>query len=148
MKKKMAALLVVSAASILPVIAQAPSAAEREVRAVEEQRYKAMLQSDLATLEKVLADDLLYVHSSGALDDKKSFVAALKSGSVRYKKIAPEDQRVRIAGTLAVVTGKSSVEVERDGKPQSFRLRFTAVYEKTSGSWRLSAWQTTRLPEN
>lgn len=130
-----------------PVAAQT-SASEKEVRAVEEQRYKAMIGADFPTLEKVLADDLVYVHSSGVVDDKNSYFAPLRSGSVRYKKISPEDTRVRITGTLAVVTGRSSIELERDGKPQAFRLRFTAVYEKSAPGWRLVSWQATRLPES
>lgn len=129
----------------LAASAQGP---EKELRAVEEQRYKAMLQADLPALEKLLADDLVYVHSSGSTETKQLFLASIRSGGLKYKKIAPEDTRVRVAGTLAVVTGKSSVEVEREGKPQSFRVRFTAVYEKSAAGWRLVAWQTTRLPES
>lgn len=121
---------------------------EKELRAVEEQRYRAMIQADLPALEKLLADDLVYVHSSGSIESKEQFLASIRSGGLKYKKITPEDPRYRIAGNLAVVTGKSSVEVERDGKPQSFRLRFTAVYEKAAAGWRMVSWQTTRLPES
>lgn len=129
----------------LAASAQGP---EKELRAVEEQRYRAMIQADLQALEKVLADDLVYVHSSGSIESKQQFLASIRSGGLKYKKITPEDPRYRIAGNLAVVTGKSSVEVEREGKPQSFRVRFTAVYEKSIAGWRLAAWQTTRLPES
>jgi ketosteroid isomerase-like protein len=140
-------LLPLCLAAALSAIAQAPSASEKEVRAVEQQRYKAMLDADFAALDKLLADDLLYAHSSGDVDDKKSLIAGMRSGSRRYKKITPEDTRYRVDAKLAVVTGKASLEVERDGKPQSFRVRFTAVYEKAPSGWRLAAWQTTRLPE-
>lgn len=146
MKKTAAAVFVL--ASALPLSAQAPSALEKEVRAVEAQRYKAMIDADFATLDKVLADDLLYAHSSGEVDDKKALMAGMRSGSRRYKKISAEDTRYRVDGKLAVVTGKASIEVERDGKPQSFKVRFTAVYEKAATGWRLAAWQTTRLPES
>lgn len=129
----------------LAASAQGP---EKELRAVEEQRYRAMIQADLPALEKLLADDLVYVHSSGSIESKEQFLATLRSGGLRYKKITPEDTRYRLAGTLAVVTGRSSVEVDHDGKPQSFRLRFTAVYEKSGAGWRLVSWQTTRLPES
>jgi ketosteroid isomerase-like protein len=146
MRKAAAALFVLSSA--LPVSAQSPSASEKEVRAVEQQRYKAMVDGDFAALDKLLADDLLYVHSSGDVDDKKSLIAGMRSGARRYKKITAEDTRYRADGKLAVVTGRASLEVERDGKPQSFKVRFTAVYEKSAVGWRLAAWQTTRLPES
>jgi ketosteroid isomerase-like protein len=90
----------------------------------------------------------VYVHSSGSLETKEQFLDTLRSGRLRYKRIAPEDTRVKLSGSLALVTGRSSIDVEREGKPQSFRVRFTAAYEKAGGSWRLTAWQTTRLPES
>jgi ketosteroid isomerase-like protein len=127
--------------------ASAQSAAEKEIRAVEQQRYKAMVDADYATLDKLLADDLLYAHSSGEIDDKKSLVAAMRSGTRRYKKVTTDDTRYRVDGKLAVITGRAVIEVERDGKPQAFSTRFTAVYEKSASGWRLAAWQTTRLPD-
>lgn len=143
MKKSL--MLAALCALALSAFAQGP---EKELRAVEEQRYKAMLQADIPALEKLLTDDLVYVHSSGSIETKQQFLATVRTGGIRYKKIAPEDLRYRIAGNLAVVTGKSSLETERDGKPLSFRVRFTAVYEKSAAGWRLAAWQTTRLPES
>jgi ketosteroid isomerase-like protein len=135
------------ALSALALTASAQSAAEKEIRAVEEQRYKAMVAADFATLDKLLADDLLYTHSAGDIDDKKSLVAAMRSGARTYKKMATDDTRYKVDGKLAVVTGRVSVGVERDGKPTSFQARFTAVYERAASGWRLTAWQTTRLPE-
>jgi ketosteroid isomerase-like protein len=127
--------------------ASAQSAVEKEIRTVELQRYKAMVDADYATLDKLLADDLLYAHSSGEIDDKKSLVAAMRSGARSYKSLSTEDTRYRVDGRLAVVTGRAVIGVERDGKPQSFKARFTAVYEKSATGWRLAAWQTTRLPD-
>jgi ketosteroid isomerase-like protein len=140
------ALWLLSAA--LPLGAQPPSAAEKEIRAVEERRYKAMVEADYAALDKLLADDLLYAHSSGDIDDKNKLVGAMRSGARTYKKMTTDETRYRVDGKLAVVTGRVAVEVARDGKPTSFRARFTAVYEKAPAGWRLAAWQTTRLPEN
>ena len=126
--------------------ASAQSAAEKEIRAVELQRYKAMVDADYATLDRLLADDLLYAHSSGDIDDKSKLVGAMRSGARTYKKMTTDDTRYRVDGKLAVVTGRVAVEVARDGKPQAFSARFTAVYEKSPSGWRLAAWQTTRLP--
>lgn len=61
----------------LAASAQGP---EKELRAVEEQRYKAMLQADLPALEKLLADDLVYVHSSGSVETKAQFLDTVKPG--------------------------------------------------------------------
>jgi ketosteroid isomerase-like protein len=143
-----ASLLIALCAATLPAAGQPAAAAEAELRAVEDRRYQAMIRGEAGALDKLLADDLVYVHSSGSVETKTEFLDTLRSGRLRYKRIAPEDVRVKLSGNLALVTGRSSIDVEREGKPQSFRVRFTAAYEKASGSWRLAAWQTTRLPEN
>jgi len=148
MRNKTTTLLALLVSSALSAAAQTPSAAEKEVRAAEQQRYKAMVDADYATLDKLLADDLLYAHSSGDIDDKKKLVGAMRSGARSYKSLTSEDTRYRVDGRLAVVTGRVVIGVERDGKPQTFRARFTAVYEKSAPGWRLVAWQTTRLPES
>jgi ketosteroid isomerase-like protein len=127
--------------------ASGQAAAEKEIQAVELQRYKAMVAADYAALDKLLADDLLYAHSSGDIDDKSKLVGAMRSGARTYKKMTTDDTRYRVDGRLAVVTGRVAVEVARDGKPTNFKARFTAVYEKAPSGWRLAAWQTTRLPE-
>lgn len=142
---KKSGMLAALCAFALAASAQGP---EKELRAVEQQRYRAMIEADFPALEKLLADDLVYVHSSGSVESKEQFLDTIRSGRLRYKRIVAEETRIKSAGNIAVVTGRSSVEVEREGKPQSFRVRFTAVYEKSGAGWRLSAWQTTRLPEN
>ncbi|HWC29542.1 MAG TPA: nuclear transport factor 2 family protein, partial [Dehalococcoidia bacterium] len=57
---------------------------EREVREADAGRVKALLESDLAALEALLGDDLTYVHSSGALDTKTSYIESISSGRARY----------------------------------------------------------------
>jgi ketosteroid isomerase-like protein len=140
-----AALLALATAA---TTAAQPAGVENEVKAAEARRYQAMIAGDLAALDALLADDLLYVHSSGAAEDKQAFLGSLRGGQLRYKKITPEGVSVRDAGRLAIVRGRSAVEVERDGKPQAFRIHFTAIYEKSAAGWRLSGWQSTRLPQN
>jgi hypothetical protein len=49
-----------------------------------DQRYDAMLSSDLQLLEAILAEDLLYVHSNGTIDSKDTFLSRLRTGDRRY----------------------------------------------------------------
>ena len=43
---------------------------ETEIRALEERRYKAMCQADVDSLNELLADSLVYTHSTSAADSK------------------------------------------------------------------------------
>ncbi len=120
--------------------------AEHEIRQRETHRFEAIVRGDVAALEDILSDDLSYTHTSGVFETKTDFIGKLKSGELRYESFTPEDMRVRVYGTTAVVTGVAGAKVQVKGEHLSFRLRFTDVYVKQGVHWRMVAWQATRLP--
>lgn len=119
----------------------------QEIVQTEKRRFEAMVNGDLAALERILADDLQYTHSNGVFDSKTSFLGTLKSGELQYQGVTPEDLRARVYGSTAVVTGASLMNVRVRGQQASFRVRFTDVYVKRDDRWQMVAWQATRLPE-
>jgi ketosteroid isomerase-like protein len=121
--------------------------AAQEVRHRETRRFEAMVRGDLAFLEDVLADDLTYVHATGTFESKTQFLAALRSGQLKYESFAPEELSVRAYGPSAVVTGVAQVSVQSRAQHLGFRLRFTDVYVKRENRWQMVAWQATRLPQ-
>lgn len=134
---------VLLAAAAQPLAAQ--SADEVAVRAVEDRRIKALVEDDFATLDGIFADDLHYAHSSTVVDDKASFMAALRTGKTKYETIEREPVRVRIYGDTAVMTGTAMVGLR--GRAEKLPLRYTLVYVRQGGQWRMVAWQSTRRPD-
>jgi ketosteroid isomerase-like protein len=126
------------------VFAQLP---EADVRAADAQRFAAMVARDRAALERLLADDLTYTHSTGQVESKAQFLESLASGALIYRSIEPEEVAVRVYGETAVVTGRAVMRVENRGQALVLPVRFTSVYVRREGLWRLAAWQSTRLPE-
>ncbi len=121
---------------------------EAVVRALEAQRVEAVLKADTAALERILGPELTYMHSSGVLDTKESFLASLSSGRMKYEGFDESDLRVRVHGDAAVLTGRVTARVQRGGDHLVLDLALTAVYARAEDAgWRLVAWQTTRLPE-
>ena len=55
--------------------------------------------------------------------------------------------QIRLYGDVAVVTGLSDMLVTGVDQVYSFTIRFIEVYRRTDGSWKLVAWQSTRLRE-
>ena len=51
---------------------------------------------------------------------------------------------VRLYGDTAVITGAATIGLRGQAAP--FTLRYTLVYVKREGQWRMVAWQSTRLP--
>ena len=45
-----------------------------EIKALEDRRYRAMLAGDMAVLDELCSDDLIYTHSKADHDDKRSYL--------------------------------------------------------------------------
>ena len=50
---------------------------EQEILGLEDQRFGAMIARDFAALDKLVHDQLLYTHSSGVTDTKKSWIESM-----------------------------------------------------------------------
>ena len=105
--------------------------------------HRAVLEPDVATLERILADDCSYVHPSGKVETKAELLAGFKAQDRKYKSIKRDDVVVRIYGSTAIVTGRNTISAEYQGKNYDVQNRFTRVYVKKGGSWRSVAFQQT-----
>ena len=114
---------------------------------LDKQRMDAMCRKDVAKLNALLADDLVYTHSTARLDTKQSLIGAMESGATVYTSIDPSDVKARDCGTAVVLTGGAQIQVNAGGKPNSFRVRFTDVWAEKGGQWQMVAWQSTRIPD-
>ena len=114
-----------------------------EILALETRRIEAMVKGDVATLEEILADDLIYTHTTARLDTKASFIDAIKTGRSNYRSVDTSGVEVRDLGDTAVVTGHAKFHVGEN----KFEARFIDVYAKRNGAWQMVAWQSTRVPD-
>jgi metal-dependent HD superfamily phosphatase/phosphodiesterase len=121
--------------------------AETELAAIERQRFAAMLAADVAALDRILAPDLTYTHSNAKLETKQEFIEAIKTGALKYRAITPEEIRVRVYGSTAVLTGRCRFEVTSGGQDLKVLVRFTDVYVNRDRPWQMVAWQSTRIAE-
>ena len=110
-------------------------------------RYQAMLRSDTAALDRLLTDDMTYVHTKGHVDTKQEFLLALSSGRRKYISLQVESRHAKLFGSIAVLTGVASAHGQTDGKEGRPHLQYTAVYVKQGEQWRMTAWQATRIVE-
>ena len=113
---------------------------------LDRKRMQAMAAKDITTLEGLLADDLVYTHSSARLDTKQSLIVGMTSGSTVYTSVEPSDVKAQDFGDTVVLTGVCQIKVTANGTPNAFGVRFTDVYAKRNGRWQMVTWQSTRLP--
>jgi ketosteroid isomerase-like protein len=120
---------------------------EQTIIDLDKKRMSAMAQKDIATLNELIADDLIYTHSSARLDTKQSLIGNMESGSTVYTSVVPSDVKAQDLGDTVVLTGSCRISVNSGGRANSFGVRFTDVYAKRSGRWQMVTWQSTRLPD-
>jgi len=119
---------------------------EKEILGLEDKRFAAMIARDLAALEKLVHEQLLYTHSSGVTDTKASWLESIKAGKAKYKSVKCTDRKVRILGEVALVNGKAAIEVDISGQPKSLRLLFLNAWARTPQGWKFVAWQSCPEP--
>jgi Domain of unknown function (DUF4440) len=140
--------LVLGASALLAVPAPSvESQAEKDVLATEAARTTALDHSDVTALERIMADDVTYIHASGKVDTKKSYLDAIRSGQLHYISWQPKNLQVRLVGDGAVIDGEYAVRVmDSRVQPAPFDINIfiLTVYARRDGRWQQIAWQSTR----
>ena len=118
--------------------------AKKAVLAAEQEFIAAMIKHDKAALEKLLADDLVYIHSSSKSETKAEVIQAVTSGSATYESIEFRDTMVRQYGDVVVTTHKAAIKTKQSGVSN---LLVTHVWVKNKGGWQFASRQASRLPQ-
>jgi ketosteroid isomerase-like protein len=117
-----------------------------EIAALEDRRYAAMVAKDVATLDELLDEKLIYMHSSGVADTKASYLKGLQTGVWDYHQVDRSDLRTEIDGDVALVFGKLSIRITIRGEYKAFDSRALAVWHRRGGTWHLLAVQSGAMP--
>ena len=141
-------------AAILGMVAVAPARAQTcgapitaaEALAAEDARYAAQTGNDFPAMEKLFGEDLVYIHSSSAVDDKAAYIDSMRSGTVVYRVMNRSDVKVRTYGCIAILTGKADFEVTVRGDDLAVALGFHTVWVKRDQGLEFISWQATRIP--
>jgi uncharacterized protein (TIGR02246 family) len=124
-----------------------PTADFGAVLAAEDARFAAMVAADPEGMRRWFADDLLYVHSTGVVEDRDQLIASIVGRKLQYLAIEPSERRVVFQGAdAAFVHGVAHIKARSGDKALDFQARYLAVYDLQDGAWRLRAWQSLRLP--
>ncbi|HDR8983818.1 nuclear transport factor 2 family protein [Burkholderia vietnamiensis] len=115
------------------------------IRALECDRFRAMVDGDGEALDAQLSDKVFFVHTNGKRETKQQFIDAIVAGRRRYRQIEIQSQDLLPVGdATCVVTGRALIEMETNNGGLVFPIAYTAVHTHEHGQWRLLAWQATR----
>jgi ketosteroid isomerase-like protein len=145
---------VAAAASGALRAAEPPSAAhwsraEASLADADLRRFRAMVSRDVAALSRLLADELVYVHSSSTRQSKTEHIHDTEVGRAVYRDIKVQEQEPRVYHMrTGVIQGIATFTTESDGHESTFTLRYTDVYILRDGRWQMVAWHCTRIPDH
>ena len=129
----------------VPAFSQAPNANEQAVLKAYRALDQAQFKKDRATMERLMADDYVYTHSNGTVNDKAADIKETMSDDIKWTGTKTDDLKVRTYGNVAVVTG----QVTLTGSAKNYvpgPRRFTEVWVQRDGRWRNVGGQTTLVP--
>jgi uncharacterized protein (TIGR02246 family) len=112
---------------------------EQAIRQVDNERIQAQIHADAAALDRIYADDFIGVGPSGTVRTKPQVISDFTSGNLKFQSITTDDVQVRVYGDTAVETGRSTMNGQDKGKAVPRDNRFTRVWVKQQGRWRLVA---------
>jgi len=131
--------------------------AERDVRELEAQLNRAVIEGDRAFFERTLAADFTHTSHSGEFKTRAEWMAENKfaspnekpaPGRTSYVTFDVDDLAVRTYGDTAVVTGRSTPKGRNaKGEPIRGQYRFLRVWVKQQGRWQVVAFEGTRIAE-
>ena len=94
----------------------------------------------------LLAEDLSYSHSSGAVDDKAKLLAGIANAKYKWTSLEYKDPTVKVVGPAAIVRFTFVGEQEfTDGKKTPQNLAILMNWQKQGNEWKLLSRSATKL---
>ena len=115
------------------------SSVEQAIKQLDNERIRAQIGADAVALDRIYADDFIGVGPSGTVRTKAQVISDFTSGDLKFQSIVTDEVQVRVYENTAVETGLSTMSGQDKGKAVPRDTRFTRVWVKQDGRWRLVA---------
>src|SRR5689334_13480482 len=112
---------------------------EEVIKKLDDERIQAQIHADATALDRIYADDFIGVGPSGRVRTKPQVISDFTSGDLKFQSITTDDVQVRVYENTAVETGRSTMIGQDKGRTVPRETRFTRVWVKQQGRWRLVA---------
>jgi ketosteroid isomerase-like protein len=118
-----------------------------ELQGLEFKWANAVKQRDVATIDRLQADEYVFTGPGGELWTKARALETIKAGDLEIDSFKMSDIQVRRYGDTAVVTLRVDWNGNYRGADISGPQRATDVFVKRAGRWQCVASQTTRIAQ-
>jgi len=125
--------------------ADSPASIKKEILRMEDTRDRALLRRDTATLDHLFADDMAWTSPNGEVLTKSQILSNLKTGKETFPSIVHNNVQLHIYQNTAVVFGITTSRVFYNGSFRNKPRRFTNVWVRRDGEWKLVDHQVTLI---
>jgi ketosteroid isomerase-like protein len=112
---------------------------EEVIKKLDNERIQAQIHADATALDRIYAADFIGVGPSGGVRTKPQVISDFTSGDLKFQSITTDDVQVRVYGNTALETGRSTMIGQDRGQTVPRDTRFTRLWVKQQGRWRLVA---------
>ncbi len=115
----------------------------------QQRRFQdATVACDAPTLEKLMADDAIFVHGNALVQSEAEFLEAARKRRFRISSFEISDPKVVFFEGGAIVSGVEDIVLAPGAageQPRKVRMRVSGVWVAKPGGWRLILQQSTPL---
>lgn len=117
------------------------------IRKLEEQLNEAVVKGDVATFDRLFADDFTHGSQSGRFRTKAEWMKGKVQGKSAYVSFTGKDLQIRVTGDTAIVTGLSQPRWREGDQIATGQFRFLRIWARRDGKWKVMAFQSTKVPD-
>ena len=125
-----------------------PEKLEQGILKLDAELFDAIWRADVVARERIAADDLIYTTYYGSALNKVEWIAHVTKPAPASSRQLRDDLRVRILGDTAIVTGRLTIKTENPQSTGRSQSRYTNIYAKRQGEWKLVAAQVTGVAKH
>ena len=118
-----------------------------EIQQLEAEWRSAQLTGDVPAMDRLLSDDFLGITSAGQVVTKAQQLERMRTRQMVLKELNVEDTKIKLIGSIAIVTSLAAVEGTTEGKAIHGQFRYTRVYQRlANGMWKITSFEATHIP--
>jgi ketosteroid isomerase-like protein len=126
---------------------QAPAGDAETVERLERTLVKAIGARDLATYDRLVADDYVVVRANGRESTKAEVIATYRADGLAYVGLDITDVKTHVFGDTAIVSARTLGNRKENGKETPNRVRYVRVFARRNGEWRAVSQMATPATE-
>ena len=119
---------------------------ETQIRACEARLGTAMLASDVAELDALIADDLLFAGPTGELATKAMDLELHRTGGTQFHEFRPKELEIRVwSEQFALASAKIFLSGTYLGQAFAGDYRYTRIWRKGQQGWQIVGGSVTAM---